>query len=76
MKNEINGFVAGEKLLSTDEAAQVIRLSPYWLHKARIEGRGPRYVRLGRKVFYRRADLEAYVANCTVETSHTRRYPE
>lgn len=73
MKDEIKNFEVGEKLLSTAEAARAINLSAYWLHKARSEGRGPRFVRLGRKVFYRHVDLESYVATCVVETAHTRR---
>ena len=28
----------------------------------RTKGRGPRYTKIGRKVFYRRSDLDAFIA--------------
>lgn len=41
-----------------------------WLRRARREGRGPKFLRLGRMIFYRRTDIEAYLAEHEVETNN------
>lgn len=58
--------------MKAQDAAAYLGLAKNTLEKMRSEGRGPRYVRLGNRVFYRRADLDAYVAACTVETTDSR----
>ena len=50
-----------EHLLTTAEAAEIVRLSQPHLEKMRVYGRGPRFVRLGRAIRYRRADLMVWV---------------
>jgi predicted DNA-binding transcriptional regulator AlpA len=40
-----------------------------WLRRARREGRGPKFLRLGRMIFYRRAHVEGYLAAHEVETN-------
>ena len=65
-------FGVGEELLPTPEAATSLRVSEHWLHKKRSEGRGPRFIRIGRKVFYRRSDLKEYLESRIVETEDTR----
>lgn len=57
-----------ETLLDTDEAARFLRLPVSTLKHFRRTNQGPTYVSLGRRVFYRRVDLVAYVAANTVET--------
>jgi hypothetical protein len=49
------------KLLTTAEAAAYMRLKPQTLAKWRSHGKGPSFVQLGGKVFYRVAELDAYV---------------
>ena len=45
------------------EAAAYIGVSRSWLAKARITGRGPRYVKIDTKtVVYRKQDLDAWLA--------------
>ena len=61
-----------DELLPTAEATEALKLSAHWLHRARSHGKGPRFVRLGRKVYYRRSDIDAYLASCIVETADTR----
>ncbi len=39
-------------------------LSPRTLDKWRTQGRGPRWVKIGSKVLYERADLDAYREAC------------
>lgn len=61
-----------DELLQTAEAAPEINMSAFWLHKERSQGRGPRYIRIGRKVFYRRSDLQEWLEQRYVETQETR----
>ena len=51
------------QLLKDTEAAEYLRLSPSTLRQHRCYNRGPAYVKLGSRVFYRAADLEAYRNN-------------
>lgn len=44
-------------LINTIAAAQYLGLSKNWLAKLRMTGEGPPYLKLGRLVRYRRADL-------------------
>ncbi len=47
--------------LDNREAAAFLRLSPRTLEKQRVTGGGPIYRKLGRRVVYAVADLEAWV---------------
>lgn len=48
------------RYLTTEEAAEFLRLSSRTLEKHRSTGGGPRYRKLGRRVLYTIADLEAW----------------
>jgi excisionase family DNA binding protein len=48
-------------LLTPHDAAQYLHVSPRTLTKWRGQGGGPRYAKVGRRVVYRQADLEAWV---------------
>jgi len=48
-------------LLTQDEAARIINKSPKWLERDRWAGPTVPYVKLGRSVRYRVADLLAYI---------------
>lgn len=50
------------RLLSTNEAAVKLGLSPGYLIKKRVTGGGPAFVKLGARVSYDPADLDAWVA--------------
>ena len=50
-------------LLNTIEAAEALRLAAGTLEKLRTYGGGPRYVKLGRAVRYRREDLDAWLSD-------------
>jgi len=57
-------------LLTTQDAAELLRINPETLKVWRAKGGGPRFVKLGRRVLYRREDLAAFVArNLRVSTS-------
>lgn len=49
------------ELLTVEEAAKRLRLSTSTLNKWRVSGEGPAFVKLGRRVLYRAADLEAWL---------------
>lgn len=48
-------------LLTTTEAAEVLRISAITLHRWRKARKGPPFIPMGRKVYYRRTDLEAWI---------------
>jgi excisionase family DNA binding protein len=50
-------------LLTQREAAGYLRLSERTLERLRVTGTGPVYVKAGRRVLYREADLEAWIAS-------------
>jgi predicted DNA-binding transcriptional regulator AlpA len=57
-------------LLDNQEAADFLKLSPRTLEKLRVTGNGPLFRKLGRRVLYARADLEAWVdARICTDTS-------
>ena len=54
-------------LLTTVEAARdELRCHPQTLNNWRSNGEGPPFVRVGRRVFYRRGDLRAWIQSHTV----------
>lgn len=51
-------------VLTPEQAAQALSLSPSTLAKLRLSGKGPTYCKMGRrKIGYRPADLELWVAD-------------
>ena len=56
-------------LLTEEEFASLIEVKPHTLAVWRTEGKGPNFARLGKSVFYRLADVQAWVdANVVVAT--------
>ena len=51
----------GRITISEGEAAEALGLSHRTLQRWRVTGEGPTFVKLGRRVRYRPADLEAFV---------------
>ena len=51
-----------EELLTAGETAQLLRCSLRTLDRERADGRGCPFVRIGGRIRYRRADVEAFVA--------------
>jgi excisionase family DNA binding protein len=50
-------------LLRQSEAADHLRLSQRTLERWRVSGTGPAFVKLGRRVLYRKLDLEEWIAS-------------
>jgi len=57
------------KLMDQAEAAKVLRLSERTLERLRLQGGGPLYVKCGRCVRYREADLEKWIAQRVVSST-------
>ncbi len=51
--------------LTAGEAAKLVGLAPSTLAKLRLNGNGPTYCKLGRRVVYRPADLEEWLQSRT-----------
>jgi helix-turn-helix protein len=58
-----------DECLDERVAARVLNTAPATLQKWRWEGKGPRFLKVGRLVRYRRSELERYLAS--VERSST-----
>ena len=59
-------------LLSVEDAAAFLSLSRATLNKWRVHGGGPEFIRIGRRIFYRRATLDRFIAEKTYP--HTSAY--
>ena len=47
--------------MNTTATASLLGLSPSTLSIWRYQGRGPKYLKFGRRVLYRRSDVELYI---------------
>jgi predicted DNA-binding transcriptional regulator AlpA len=56
-------------LYNQRDAAKHLLLSPRTLERLRVAGTGPRYCKLGRRVAYRQADLDAWVNARVVQST-------
>jgi len=54
--------IPSETLLTAGETARLLRCSLRTLDRERADGRGCPFVRIGGRIRYRRADVEAFVA--------------
>lgn len=48
-------------LLTPQEVAEILRTTKRTLSRMRLAGDGPRYVRIRKRVLYRREDLDRYI---------------
>lgn len=65
-----------KRFLTTLEASVFLRLKQNTLEGWRCRKKGPKYIRLGRRIVYDIADLEAFANECTVETDGSARPEE
>lgn len=65
-----------QRYLTNDEAAEYLRLSPRTLEKQRVIGGGPKFRKFGRRVMYAVADLDAWAADRSFETTSDPEYAE
>jgi hypothetical protein len=57
----------GPRYLNTQEAAAHLNLSQSWLQALRVKGGGPQFIKIGRRVLYEIALLDAFAR----ERSHS-----
>jgi len=55
-------------IMSIEEVSLLLDVTPHTLAMWRSEKKGPAFARLGRSIFYRRADVEAWIADNVVLT--------
>lgn len=60
--------------LDNNQAADFLKLSPRTLEKHRVRGGGPRFRKLGRRVVYAVADLEAWANERTCSNTSDSNY--
>lgn len=56
-----------DEFLTSDELAGLLRTTRGTLHQWRTRGIGPRGVRIGRRVLYRRTDVDGWLAERAAE---------
>jgi predicted DNA-binding transcriptional regulator AlpA len=61
----LENLSAMEPLLDPKETATVLKVSTSWLAKARIQGDGPEFVKIGRAVRYPQSSLHKFIAQRT-----------
>lgn len=61
------------RLLTTPEAAARINRGVQTLNEYRSRGRGPAFVRVGGRIYYRPEDLDAWAAGVRIEPESARR---
>ena len=64
---EVSNRPLERSVVDTMGAAEILGVHARTLDNWRSQNRGPRYVRVGRRIIYRIADLEAYLDARTVE---------
>ena len=60
---------ATRRLLDENEVADILRVARKTLQIWRASGRGPRFVKVGRRALYRSTDLETYLDERTVNST-------
>jgi len=60
------------EILNERQVQEVYGFTIAYLRRARRERRGPRFLKVGKLVRYRRADIEAYLSAHAVETADGR----
>jgi predicted DNA-binding transcriptional regulator AlpA len=59
-----------DPLITPAGAAEILQRSPSTLAYWRCNGLGPQHVKMGKAVFYRRSDLQAYIETCLRTSTH------
>lgn len=58
-------------LVNTEKAAKILGVERNTMEGWRCHNRGPKYVKIGRRVLYDLGDLDAFIAACTIVTGDT-----
>ena len=60
-------------LLTQREAACALRLSERTLERSRVTGLGPKFIKAGRRVLYRQADIDEWITARLCQSTSERR---
>ncbi|HYJ33783.1 MAG TPA: helix-turn-helix domain-containing protein [Candidatus Binatia bacterium] len=55
---------SADDLLTIDDIAAVLKVSPATVRAWRVRGKGPRVTKVGKHVRFRRADFDLWLAAC------------
>ena len=58
-----------DRLLQQEELCEFLDKTASWAERARWSRTGPRYIKVGRSVFYKAADVLAFIEGGAVETN-------
>lgn len=72
LKERVEEEMANREVLNEREVWEEYGFTIPFLRRARRERRGPRFLKVGKMVRYRRADVETYLSAHAVETSERR----
>jgi predicted DNA-binding transcriptional regulator AlpA len=67
------GTLVNNRACDTRAAAEILGLAEQTLRKLRMTGNGPPFVKLGRAVRYRQADLDAWLSSHLVNSTSGKR---
>lgn len=62
---DVGKTTAIDSLLTPEQAAKFLNVSTAYLARARVDGDGPAYVKLGRAVRYSESSLRQFIRNRT-----------
>jgi predicted DNA-binding transcriptional regulator AlpA len=54
---------AQSSIITAKQAASYLKVSAAWLEKARSRGSGPKFIKIGSRVLYDVADIDAWLAS-------------
>jgi predicted DNA-binding transcriptional regulator AlpA len=57
------------ELMTEQQASKFLELSPKTLQKYRMQGGGPKFIKIGRKIRYRRKHLDEWLETRTFENT-------
>ncbi|MFE5342343.1 helix-turn-helix transcriptional regulator [Isoptericola sp. NPDC056578] len=63
-----NSSTDGDALLTHEEAASYLRLPQGTLYQLNYKGGGPRRIRVGRNVLYRKRDIDSWLDTRAIES--------
>ena len=69
----MQNYVQPNIKLNVDSAASMLNVSKSWLNKARLEGNGPPFLKIGRRVLYDPQDVIIWLETCKFNS--TSAYP-
>lgn len=67
LAQKLSGSMRRRVLLKNDKAAEVLGLAPATLNQWRLQSKGPKYYKFGRRILYDLADIEAWIESRVID---------